>query len=129
MKEITRDWIEIAKDDLETAQAMFDAHRYLPALFMCHQALEKLLKAAVTIASTDYPPRTHNLLELMKATTIRMEDETQKFLAKVNPFYIEARYAEYRKKVTALCDREFTKDILDKTDEVFLWLSNTIASL
>lgn len=38
-------WIEIAKYDLETAEAMLKSKRYLYVGFMCHQSIEKILKA------------------------------------------------------------------------------------
>lgn len=34
-------WIEIAKYDLETAEAMLKSKRYLYVGFMCHQSIEK----------------------------------------------------------------------------------------
>ena len=38
-------WIEISEYDLETAKDMFQVKRYLYVGFMCHQAIEKILKA------------------------------------------------------------------------------------
>lgn len=38
-------WIDIADYDLETADAMFITKRWLYVAFMCHQAIEKTLKA------------------------------------------------------------------------------------
>ena len=37
-------WIEIADYDLETAKAMLVSKRYLYVGFMCHQAIEKILR-------------------------------------------------------------------------------------
>lgn len=34
-------WLDIAKYDLETAEAMFDSGRYLYVVFMCQQSIEK----------------------------------------------------------------------------------------
>ncbi len=48
MRDDTRNWIACAEYDLETARSMFDSARYLYVVFMCHLALEKLLKAHVT---------------------------------------------------------------------------------
>lgn len=38
-------WIEMSDYDLETANAMLLTGRYLHVGFMCHQAIEKILKA------------------------------------------------------------------------------------
>jgi HEPN domain-containing protein len=37
-------WLDIAQYDLETASAMFDSGRWLYVVFMCQQAVEKLVK-------------------------------------------------------------------------------------
>jgi HEPN domain-containing protein len=38
-------WLETAQYDLDTAKAMFESGRWLYAVFMCQQAVEKLSKA------------------------------------------------------------------------------------
>ena len=38
-------WIEMSDYDLETADAMLLTGRYLYVGFMCHQTIEKILKA------------------------------------------------------------------------------------
>ena len=38
-------WIEMSDYDLETADAMLVTGRYLYVGFMCHQIIEKILKA------------------------------------------------------------------------------------
>ena len=38
-------WIEMSDYDLETADAMLATSRYLYVGFMCHQTIEKILKA------------------------------------------------------------------------------------
>jgi HEPN domain-containing protein len=41
----TIEWLNQSEYDFETAQAMYKTKRYVYAIFMCHLALEKLLKA------------------------------------------------------------------------------------
>ncbi len=38
-------WIDIADYDLKTAEAMYRTGRWLYVAFMCHQVIEKTLKA------------------------------------------------------------------------------------
>ena len=38
-------WIDIADYDMETAETLYDGGRWLYVAFMCHQAIEKTLKA------------------------------------------------------------------------------------
>jgi len=54
-------WIDLAQYDLETAKAMNESKRYLYVGFMCHQVVEKSLKAYYSHRPKDAPPYTHNL--------------------------------------------------------------------
>lgn len=38
-------WIDIANEDLDVAEDLFKAKRWLYVAFMCHQSIEKTLKA------------------------------------------------------------------------------------
>jgi HEPN domain-containing protein len=64
MSEISAYWIEIADYDLETAKAMLVSKRYLYVGFMCHQVIEKTIKAYYSSAKEDVPPYSHNLKSL-----------------------------------------------------------------
>jgi HEPN domain-containing protein len=57
-------WIEIADYDLETARAMLTSKRYLYVGFMCHQVIEKTIKAYYSSIKEDTPPYSHNLKSL-----------------------------------------------------------------
>ena len=41
MDDLSRQWAEQAQYDLDTADAMLKAGRYLYVLFCCHQAVER----------------------------------------------------------------------------------------
>ena len=41
-------WLDLAQYDLDTAQAMLETKRYLYVGFMCHQVIEKTLKAIIS---------------------------------------------------------------------------------
>ena len=47
IKKEVKNWIDSAIYDLETAEHMFNAGRYIYTIFMCHLAIEKLLKAKI----------------------------------------------------------------------------------
>ncbi|RMG95388.1 MAG: HEPN domain-containing protein [Chloroflexi bacterium] len=44
----TANWVASSLYDLETAEQMLITKRYLYVIFMCHLALEKMLKAHVS---------------------------------------------------------------------------------
>lgn len=49
----SKNWIATAEYDLETARHMLATGRFLYVVFMCHLALEKLLKAHVPHRSSN----------------------------------------------------------------------------
>ena len=53
-------WLDIADYDLDTAEAMHQTGRCLYVAFMCHQVIEKTLKAYWCATRDDDPPYTHN---------------------------------------------------------------------
>jgi HEPN domain-containing protein len=123
MDEKVRYWIDIAEYDLATAEAMLKTGRYLYVGFMCHQAIEKILKAYYQLVKGKMPPKTHNLLFLFEETALMTlcNDSQIQFLNTLNPMNIEARYPEYKEGLAAFltCDR--TTDILNTTKELYQW--------
>ncbi len=53
-------WIEIAEYNLKTAKVMLTGKRFLYVGFMCHQVIEKILKACYTYRLEEIPPFIHN---------------------------------------------------------------------
>jgi HEPN domain-containing protein len=44
LREKVKYWIDLSDYDLETAEAMLSSGRYLYVGFMCHKAIEKIIK-------------------------------------------------------------------------------------
>lgn len=61
MKNEVKNWLDSSFYDLETAEHMYNTGRYIYTVFMCHLALEKLLKARVQEITGETPPKTHDL--------------------------------------------------------------------
>ena len=57
-------WTEIADYDLGTAETLYEGGRWLYVAFMCHQAIEKTLKAYWCSTQPNDPPYTHNHMRL-----------------------------------------------------------------
>jgi HEPN domain-containing protein len=64
IKQKSKYWIDIADYDLETARSMQKSRRYLYTIFMCQQAIEKILKALYIQKYRKEAPFTHNLIYL-----------------------------------------------------------------
>ena len=82
-------WIDTAEYDLDTAQAMLDTGRYLYVGFLCHQTIEKCLKAVIAKGGL-FPPKIHNLLNLAEKANIieNISEEQKDFLSELNPLNI-----------------------------------------
>lgn len=117
-------WLEISKDDIETAEACFEKKRYLWMMVTCQQAIEKLLKALYIKKIQVTPPKVHDLVLLAEKTEILNEcsDETLKLFDILTEYYFGTRYPDKRKKLSKECSYDFAKNILNETKEVLLWL-------
>ena len=61
-------WLDIADYDLDTAEAMYQTGRWLYVAFMCHQCIEKTLKAYWCATQPNDPPYTHNHMRLSEGS-------------------------------------------------------------
>lgn len=119
--------IEQANDDWEAVISLFESGKYLQALFFSHLVIEKIIKAHWIKANPEnFPPKTHNLIFLTKSLSIELHDEILKFLLKLNKFQIEGRYPDYINNIRKECNRDYTNSIINKTNEVRLWLLEKI---
>ncbi|MBM4135706.1 MAG: HEPN domain-containing protein [Nitrospira sp.] len=73
-KDSITNWIKSSNYDIKTAEHMFMTGRYIYVLFMCHLAVEKLLKALYESISGKVPPKTHNLIYLTKAVNLELPE-------------------------------------------------------
>ena len=88
-------WREGARDELAAARVLLEGQRYEQALFHCHLATEKALKAAWIVAhGTEEPPHTHDLVSLAKALPRQWTDEQLTDFETLTRFVIDARYAD-----------------------------------
>ena len=64
-------WLDLAQYGLESADAMFATGRWYYVIFMCQQAIEKLVKGLYILYIDDNVPRIHDISEIFK----RFEDK------------------------------------------------------
>ena len=125
MDRLTQQWLDRAAYDLETARALLHSKRYLYVAFMCQQSIEKLLKAYVSARGAT-PPFVHNLVRLAEASGLRavLSPSQQLLLADLNPYYIKARYGEYKDALAKVCTADKAAHFLQATEEVIQWLQS-----
>ena len=128
MGKSVKEWLKIAKYDLETAKAMLEKGRYLYVLFMCQQAVEKILKAIYNKHKKEFAPRTHNLTYLGDILNLEMDEKKKEFLAELNQFYLGSRYPGEQKELSEAIDKHKARFYWRKTKEVFQWLEDILQS-
>ena len=113
-----KEWLIQANYDFKTAQVMFKTKRYIYTIFMCHLALEKALKAVVAEVTGEQPPKTHNLINLLKISSMTLSKEQVEFLAAINTANITTRYPDELKSLLKKYNRKFVFEYLRKTRDV-----------
>ena len=128
MDEKIRYWVDISEYDLATAEAMLTTGRYLYVGFICHQAIEKILKAHYQLMKEKMPPKTNNILFLLKAATLfdSLSDRQKAFMETLLPMNIESRYPDYRDRLLKSLDREKCSKILHETREMHAWIKEKL---
>lgn len=116
-------WLEIAEYDLETARAMLSTQRYLYVGFMCHQMVEKSIKAVIASLG-EFPPKIHELSMLAVKAGIadKISQQQTIFLAKLTPLNIEARYPRYKQQISAGLTETSCKALISETEGFYKWI-------
>ncbi len=113
--------IKQAERDLENARKSLAAEAYELAAFVCHQAVEKYLKAAWMVTKKEPAPRTHSLTEL--ADGLGVAAELRPTFAYLNPDYTTARYPDAANGVPyEVYDRATAQSKIKAVEKVFPWL-------
>ena len=122
-------WLELAHYDIDSAQVMYNGGKYLYVGFMCHQAIEKALKAYYTSYHKDTPPYIHNLIRLSELSDLlSIYDEKQReTVLSLNPLNIEARYPLRKKELESLLTKVFCKQLIEDTEGLLLWIENKLS--
>lgn len=119
-------WQKSAEEDLLTADDLFKIGRYSGALFYCHLALEKILKALYVKINDTYPAPIHRLAKLAKDNRISLSDEQINYLNEITTFNVEARYDIFKEKLYKKATKQFTQKYLDVTHDLFVYFSELL---
>lgn len=121
-------WIEMSDYDLETANAMLATSRYLYVGFMCHQTIEKILKAFWSKNLEEAPLKIHSLSRLIERTGLdgQLSDEQLDFIDRLEPLNIEARYPSYKDRLMKSLTKDYCEKLLMDTRNLQLWIKNKL---
>lgn len=121
-------WLEMSDYDFETAKAMLATQRYLYVGFMCHQVIEKALKAYWSNVLEEPPLKIHTLSRLAEKSGLDkfMSESQLDFIDELEPLNIEARYPSYKERLMKSLSDARCNDLILKTDELRLWIKKLL---
>jgi HEPN domain-containing protein len=119
-------WLEYAQYDLDTADAMFVSGRWIYVVFMCQQAVEKLVKGLYVLYVDDNVPKTHNIRVLVERFESQLPEpvteERYNLFEDLTIHYLNGRYTDYKQKLSERLNKSAATDFLKRSKEVFAWL-------
>jgi HEPN domain-containing protein len=81
--------------------------------------IEKSIKAIVVRETNEIAPRSHNLLYLSELAKLTFEEGDEIFLGILMKYQLQGRYPDYNPNVPTIYK---TKDYLNKTEKLMIWL-------
>lgn len=116
-------WVSLAEYDFSVARSLLEKGHYLYVGFMCHQSVEKMLKAGCVLQNVA-PPMIHKLDKLLDLAGLggKTGDEQLDLIDELMPLNIQARYPAYKDAIYNLIDKAKAEQILVRTGEFLVWL-------
>lgn len=125
MKEETQSWFLQAEEHYQDALYLYQGSRYSLSVYSCHQALEKILKAAIVEFAGKLPSKSHNLDALAKESTLALPSDWYEELAEITRHFWRVRYPDFQKY--SYTSREKVEPTISKTKEIYLWIKKKFA--
>jgi len=122
-QKIIQMWLDRVKYDIETAKAMLQTGRWIYAIFMCQQSLEKCIKALIASEDKEIIP-IHNLRRLAEIASIIHEFEESALIKLdfLSSYYINARYKEDLNELSKGISEIVVKEFIEFTEDTIKWL-------
>lgn len=109
---------------------MLSGRRYLYVGFMCHQVIEKALKASTWAMTGTEPEYTHALARLLRLSRLNEDipDALAGLIDVLEPLNIEARYPTHKARLMESLTHDRSEEILRQTTEMFAWIKSKLSS-
>lgn len=126
-QKIIQMWLDRVEYDMETAKAMLQTGRWIYAIFMCQQSLEKCMKALIASEDKEIIP-IHNLRRLAEIASIIHEFEESALIKLdfLSSYYINARYKEDLNELSKGINETVVKEFIQFTEDTIKWLCQKI---
>jgi HEPN domain-containing protein len=124
-------WLDLAEYDMATARTMLTGGHLLYVGFMCHQVVEKALKAVFTARLSATPPFIHALVKLAQLAQVydEMTDDQRALLIALQPMNVECRYPSVKAALLSSLSPQRCQQMLDDTGELWQWIKERSCSL
>ena len=121
-------WLGIVAEDLSVAEDLYKTKHWLYVAFMCHQVVEKVLKAYWCVCRDDDPPFIHDHKRIAEGCGLytKMSEDQKNLLALIRDMNIEARYQETKDAMARTLNSEITAEILEQTKQLYEWILQKI---
>jgi HEPN domain-containing protein len=121
-------WVGLSDYDLETAEGMMQIKKYLYVAFMCHQAIEKIFKAAYAQHKENTPPFVHKLSYIAGEGGFleNFSEEQIEFIDQLEPLNIKTRYPDYKKELAKRLTPTICQEIINETKKLQQWTKENL---
>lgn len=129
-EDIIKKWIDHVHEDISAADCLFYGGHWLYVGFLCHQAIEKVLKAYYVATNDDDPPFTHSHTRLLNVCglTDELTDAQLRFVTLMEPMYIEARYPEQKAETARMLNKDTCQHIIETTKQLTQWIEQKLSA-
>ena len=119
-------WLDIAQYDLTVAESILKSKHWLYVVFMCQQAIEKLMKGLYSYYLPDTPPHLHNIKTIASrvepSLPATIPTDKMGFFDDLTAYYLNNRYPDYISNLSSQISEAEAEEVMTKTKEVFAWL-------
>ncbi len=127
-EDIVKAWLDHVHEDISAAECLFQGGHWLYVAFLCHQAIEKALKAYYSATHDDDPRYTHSHAKLLEDCGLvdEISPEHLRFLNLMVPMYIKARYPEQKVAAARTLNKEACEHIIKTTKQLTQWIEERL---
>jgi len=123
------EWLRQARHEMRSALYLLGGRRNVHAVFMCHLAVEKALKALYHKKTGAVPPKHHNLLYFVQHLSLDPPGDLLLALGKLNRMSIVTRYPDDLRKLQRTITAARAAEFVRAGQEALRWLRRTFSAL
>jgi len=116
------EWLKQAEYDMGTADCMLKAGIYIYAVFFCYSSIEKALKGTCHSKLGRIPPKTTNLMTLLKVIDRKLPEELYQFIGRLNDTFPGTLYPKCLAAAQEIYTEPVARAFLESGKQTLEWL-------